>query len=125
MSLQAELVRSMSSVFIRRGRHAPLNIANQRERMRAYERRVPRAPARTETIERPLGDVRAIRILRPETRPGRHILFFHGGAYVTGSPALYRHISWRFADAARAQFIAIQYRLAPEHPFPAAIDDAL
>ena len=125
MSLQAELIRSMSRVFIRRSRHAALNIANQRERMRAYERKVPQAPARTQTIEKSLGAIRATRISRPETRPSRHILFLHGGAYATGSPALYRHISWRFADAARAQFIAIEYRLAPEHPFPAAVDDAL
>ena len=124
MSLQAELIRSMSRVFIRRGRHTPLNVANQRARMRAYERRVPRAPAQTETIEESLGTIRAVRISRPETEPGRHILFLHGGAYVIGSPALYRHISWRFAGAARAQFIAIEYRLAPEHPFPAAVDDA-
>lgn len=124
MSLQAELIRSMSRVFIRRGRHTALNVADQRERMRAYERRVPRAPARTEMIEKSLDAVRAIRISRPETQPNRHILFLHGGAYSTGSPALYRHISWRFAGAARAQFIAIDYRLAPEHPFPAALDDA-
>jgi acetyl esterase/lipase len=52
-------------------------------------------------------------------------LFLHGGAYVTGSPDLYRHVSWRFASAARAQFIAVEYGLAPEHPFPAALDDAL
>lgn len=124
MSLQAELIRSMSRMFIRRPRAAALNVVNQRRRMRDYEHRVPRPPARTETVEKPLGTIRACRISRPETRAGRHILFLHGGAYVTGSPALYRHISWRFASAARAQFIAIEYRLAPEHPFPAALDDA-
>jgi acetyl esterase/lipase len=124
MSLQAELIRSMLSVFIRSRRHAPLDVARQRKRMRANERMTPRPPAQTWTIEKPLGAVRAVRISRPETQPGRYILFLHGGGYITGSPALYRHISWRFASAARAQFIAIEYRLAPEHPFPAALDDA-
>ncbi len=124
MSLQAELIRSMSRVFIRRGRDVALDVVSQRESMRAYERRVPRAPARTQTIEKSLGAVSAVRVSRPETQPGCHILFLHGGAFVAGSPALYRHISWRFAAAARAQFIAIEYRLAPEHPFPAALDDA-
>jgi acetyl esterase/lipase len=125
MSLQAELVRPMTRMFIRRGRTASLDVAGQRERMRAYERTVPRPPKRTETIEKTLGAIHAIRVSRPETQPGHYILFLHGGGYFAGAPALYRHISWRFAAAARAQFIAIEYRLAPEHPFPAAVDDAL
>jgi acetyl esterase/lipase len=124
MSLQAELIRVMLRVFVRRGHHTALDVASQREHMRIYERWVPRPAARTETIERPLGAIPAVRVSRPETRPGHYILFLHGGAYFTGSPTLYRHIGWRFAGAARAQFIAIVYRLAPEHPFPAAVDDA-
>jgi acetyl esterase/lipase len=59
------------------------------------------------------------------SRRDRHVLFLHGGGYVTGSPALYRHFTWRIATAARAHVLAIDYRLAPEHPFPAALDDAL
>jgi epsilon-lactone hydrolase len=59
------------------------------------------------------------------SRLDRHVLFLHGGGYVTGSPALYRHFTWRIATAARARVLAIDYRLAPEHPFPAALDDAL
>ncbi len=124
MSLQAEMIRTSLRLFLRRGPHTALDVVSQRERMRAYERHVPRPPALTDTNETPLGAIRAIRVSRPDMRPGHHILFLHGGAYVTGSPTLYRHISWRFADAARAQFIAIEYRLAPENPFPAALDDA-
>jgi acetyl esterase/lipase len=64
-------------------------------------------------------------VATPTSRPDRHVLFLHGGGYVTGSPALYRHFTWRIATTARARVLAIDYRLAPEHPFPAALDDAV
>ncbi len=64
-------------------------------------------------------------ITTPASRPDRHVLFLHGGGYVTGSPALYRHFTWRIATAARARVLALDYRLAPEHPFPAALDDSV
>jgi epsilon-lactone hydrolase len=64
-------------------------------------------------------------ITTPASRPDRDVLFLHGGGYVTGSAALYRHFTWRIATAARARVLAIDYRLAPEHPFPAALEDAL
>lgn len=54
----------------------------------------------------------------------RQVLFLHGGGYAVGSPGLYRHITWRFAEAAGGRVITPDYRLAPEHPFPAALDDA-
>lgn len=52
------------------------------------------------------------------------ILYLHGGGYVVCSPATHRDLIARIAVAARARCVAIDYRKAPEHPFPAAIDDA-
>lgn len=124
MSLEAELIRVAARLFIRPGNHPEASVAVQHERMRSYERWVPRPPKGTETLDKPLGTIPASRITRPGARPGRTILFLHGGGYVTGSPALYRHVTWRFAAAARAQLIAIDYRLAPAYPFPAAVNDA-
>ena len=124
MSLEAELIRVAARLFIRPGNHPDASVAVQHERMRAYERWVPRPPKGTETVDKPLGAIPASRVTRPGAWPGRTILFLHGGGYVTGSPALYRHITWRFAQAARARLIAIDYRLAPAYPFPAAINDA-
>jgi acetyl esterase/lipase len=71
------------------------------------------------------GGVRGELVATAASRLDRHVLFLHGGGYVTGSPALYRHFTWRIATAARARVLAIDYRLAPEHPFPAALDDVL
>ena len=52
------------------------------------------------------------------------ILYFHGGAYVAGSASAYRHFVGQFATRARVATFVPEYGLAPEHPFPAAVDDA-
>lgn len=57
--------------------------------------------------------------------PGKTVLYLHGGGYVVGDPTLYRMFTWRLAEAACARVLAIDYRLAPEHPYPAAVEDAL
>ena len=52
-------------------------------------------------------------------------LFLHGGGYVLGSALGYRHLAGALAAGARADVLVPDYRLGPEHPFPAALDDAL
>lgn len=59
------------------------------------------------------------------TAPSKTILYFHGGGYVMGSSSGYKGHCGRIARAADARIACIDYRLAPEHPFPAAIDDAV
>ncbi len=60
-------------------------------------------------------------------RPDRHrvILYLHGGAYLMGSPRTHRHLGAWLAGAAEVRALLPDYRLAPEHPFPAAVDDAV
>jgi epsilon-lactone hydrolase len=60
-----------------------------------------------------------------EPDSGRRILFLHGGGYVLFSTTLYRDLIYRIARASNARVLAINYRLAPEHPYPAAVDDAM
>ena len=59
-----------------------------------------------------------------ETAPGRAILYLHGGGFVMGSPRTHRHLAAALAGAAGAAAALPFYRLAPEHPHPAALDDA-
>jgi monoterpene epsilon-lactone hydrolase len=61
------------------------------------------------------------------TKPGAPttILYLHGGGYVMGSAFGYRPLPGALASAAGAGALVPEYRLAPEHPFPAALDDAL
>jgi acetyl esterase/lipase len=53
------------------------------------------------------------------------LLFLHGGGYVIGSLASHRHLSAVLSQATGASVFALDYRLAPEHPFPAALDDSV
>lgn len=62
---------------------------------------------------------------RPGSRPGHVILGLHGGAYVHGSTTTHLGAMARLMEAARAEVLSVDYRLAPEHPYPACLDDAL
>src|ERR1700754_3880068 len=55
----------------------------------------------------------------------RVVLYFHGGGYVVGSPHPWRCFGGRLSREANVRLLNFDYRLAPEHPFPAAIDDAV
>jgi epsilon-lactone hydrolase len=59
-----------------------------------------------------------------ETLPSAAILHLHGGWFNWGSAVAYRHLVGHIARSARARAFVADYRLAPEHPFPAAIEDA-
>jgi epsilon-lactone hydrolase len=61
----------------------------------------------------------------PDADRAKAILYLHGGGYVIGSLDSHRHLAAEAGRAARARTLAIDYRLAPEHHFPAAVDDAL
>jgi monoterpene epsilon-lactone hydrolase len=61
----------------------------------------------------------------PGVRPDAAVLYLHGGGYVIGSPRSHRHLAAAIARAAGTPALLLDYRLAPEHPFPAALDDAV
>jgi phosphinothricin tripeptide acetyl hydrolase len=69
--------------------------------------------------------VSAERLSGPEAKPGRAILYLHGGGYAGGSPVSHRAQAAEIGAHAGAEVFVIDYRLAPEHPFPAALDDAV
>lgn len=60
-----------------------------------------------------------------DAEPASVIVWLHGGAFVLGSSASWRPFAARVARAARMRVLVPDYRLAPEHPFPAALDDAI
>jgi acetyl esterase/lipase len=70
------------------------------------------------------GGVPAEWISAPGAVDDRVILYLHGGGYVLGSVNTHREMIIRLSRAASARVLALNYRLAPEHPFPAAVEDA-
>jgi epsilon-lactone hydrolase len=63
-------------------------------------------------------------VVAPGAQSGRVLLYFHGGGYVIGSINTHRDLAGRLSRAAAARVLLIDYRLAPEHPHPAAVEDA-
>src|SRR5947208_12561653 len=61
----------------------------------------------------------------PGVAPGRSILYFFGGGFVLGTPATRRKTAGHLALAAKARVLVPNYCLAPEHPFPAGLDDGV
>jgi monoterpene epsilon-lactone hydrolase len=124
MSLRAELIRwALRRIMKRHARHE--SVEQARRRLHKVEALIPRPPAGTETVKVRAGNVTGDRISMRLSQPARHVLYLHGGAYRAGAPSTYRHLTWRIARATRASVLVIDYRLAPEHPFPAALEDSV
>ena len=87
----------------------------------------PPVPERIDevTVPGPGGDIRARVYASRRDRHDPLLLFFHGGGYVKGGIDESDAFCRRLAIATRHAVLSVDYRLAPEHPFPAAVDDAL
>lgn len=100
-----------------------VSIEQRRARMDKLDS-MPR-PRRVDYVETDVGGIPAIVATPTEVTPDRHILYIHGGAYVLGSPKSHIAMCARLAKRAAATVTVIDYRLAPEHVYPAAIDDCV
>lgn len=98
-----------------------------RDQRTGWEARVLPHPVLRRVASRPViaGGVPA-RWVTPVAGAGAPVvLYLHGGSYIYGSARTHGELVARLAIAARARVLLAEYRLAPEHPFPAAVDDAL
>ncbi|MCC8954273.1 alpha/beta hydrolase, partial [Bradyrhizobium sp. Pear77] len=92
---------------------------------RTPEQVVPVASVQDTTVDGAAGPLKA-RVYRPEgDGPFPTVAFFHGGCYVIGDLDTHDNMCRDICRGARAVVVAVDYRLAPEHPFPAGIDDAV
>jgi acetyl esterase len=85
---------------------------------------LPQVPSYDAHIPGPASDI-PVRIYQPETKtPAPVIVHFHGGGWVVGSLDTHDPFCRYLSELARAVIVSVDYRLAPEHKFPAAIEDA-
>ena len=92
----------------------------------------PEAPAVASTTEVPMaradGSALLARLYRPLSSQSQDVLplliYFHGGGWCVGDVASYDVLCRQLANASQCAVLSVDYRLAPEHPFPAALDDA-
>ena len=105
-------------------RPRPAGLAERRQRLDALGQAYALAPDVSVTPVDANG-VPAEWTSTPTADVSRVILFLHGGGYVSGSIASHRHLVAEAGRAAGARTLALDYRRAPEHPFPAAVDDAM
>ncbi|MDP3856236.1 MAG: alpha/beta hydrolase [Stagnimonas sp.] len=123
LSLRAYFMKLGARLLIRPALHEP-DMARRRQRVDALSRFTWPAGGATYTHGN-LGGVPVEWVAHPASGARGFVLYLHGGAYVVGSPRSHRALTSRLAQAARICVAALDYRLAPEHPFPAALDDAV
>jgi acetyl esterase/lipase len=82
-------------------------------------------PAHVTREDTTLGGVPTERLCVDGADVSKALLYIHGGGFVGGAPSTHRALTWRLAAGIAAPVYAIDYRLAPEHPFPAGLDDCL
>jgi acetyl esterase/lipase len=103
---------------------AGLGVSEQRRLLRELTAAQP-LPAGVTVTAAELGGVPTARITIDGTEPRHVILYFHGGVYALGDAFSAAALAAQIAQRTRAAAISVDYRLAPEHPYPAAVDDAL
>ena len=112
-------------VTLLRSRAAPpdYDVAQARARFEKTAVFLGGAPdAKCEKVD--AGGVPSEWVMAPGCDSGRAILYLHGGGYAIGSLNTHRRLAYDISAASAAKVLLIDYRLAPEHPFPAAVDDA-
>jgi epsilon-lactone hydrolase len=103
---------------------ADIDVSEQRRLLAELTSAQP-LPADVTVTAAALGDVPTADITIDGIEPRHVVLYFHGGVYVLGDAFQAAGLASQVGRRARAKVISVDYRLAPEHPYPAAVDDAL
>jgi acetyl esterase/lipase len=126
--LTAAFLRAALRILVKPALSPRVPIVRQRRRLERLAR-FTRVSGQTTLEVAVVGGVKG-EWLRPRgaavaATPSAAVLYLHGGGYCVGSPRTHRALTSRLARAAGLPVFAAAYRRAPEHPFPAALDDAV
>jgi acetyl esterase len=103
---------------------APLDVAQMREGIAQRAQARPRGPEMLAVRDLLIGGL-PVRLYRPVSGPAPLVVYLHGGGWTIGSLESHDRIGRRLAAGSGAAILAIDYRLAPEHPWPTSVDDTV
>jgi acetyl esterase/lipase len=122
--VSTEQRENLESILRQSAFPADIDLNEQRRQLSELVSAQP-LPADVTVTAAALGGVPTAEITIGGTEPRHVILYFHGGVYVLGDAFQAAGLASQIARRTRAKVISVDYRLAPEHPYPAAVDDAL
>lgn len=103
----------------------PLSISEIRAEQEVITRKVDQTPAGISLTRCKVGDLWSEWIRASSADPTGTILYLHGGGFVAGCSAAYRNMTSQLAVSSNSSVLVPEYRLAPEHPFPASVEDSI
>lgn len=124
-SARARVVNAAYRVYVRPTMRRGGDVESLRRRLDRLTPLAGRTPAGTVVQSVDHGPFESEMISAEGSDPRRRVLYFHGGGFVARSPALHRAFVARLSQETRISAMLAFYRLAPEHPFPAAVEDCL
>jgi len=122
--VSTEQAENLEAILRQSAFPAGSSVSEQRRQLAGLAAAQP-LPADVTVTAAALGGVPAAEITLDGTEPRHVVLYFHGGVYVLGAAAQAAGLAAQVAGRTGARVISVDYRLAPEHPYPAAVDDAL
>ena len=122
--MSTEQAQNLDAILRQSAFPAGSGVGEQRRLLRELIAAQP-LPAGVSVTAAALGAVPAAQITVDGIEPAHVVLYFHGGVYVLGDAFQAAGLAAQVARRTRATVISVDYRLAPEHPYPAAVDDAL
>ncbi len=117
-------IEKLMQTLRERGLPDGLSLDERRARMEDIGTRFP-APQSASINPVKIAERPAEWVCDPDTDDGRVMLYVHGGGYVQGSLASHRNLVFEIARSMKGKVLNLDYRLAPEHPFPAAVEDTV
>ena len=124
ISVSTEQRENLDAILRQSAFPADADVNEQRRLLRELLSAQP-LPAEVTVTAAALGGVPTAEVTVDGIQPRHVVLYFHGGVYVMGDAALAAGLASQVGRRTQAKVISVDYRLAPEHPYPAALDDAL